>query len=81
MSLVTCKHCRWVSYAVTREDAEREVARFNAYYEQQPKEIQADFGGPSTLARYRCLVCGGAEFKPFMDGDCPGGCTVAPVIA
>jgi hypothetical protein len=77
---VTCLRCRRVSFAVTKAEAEREIAEFNAYYASLSEEKKASYGGPSSLDQYRCLRCHGSEFRPARDGDCPDGVTINPVV-
>lgn len=80
--LVTCDDCSRVSFAVTREYAEDEVRRFNAYYDNLDSETQSHFGGPSSLDHYVCLSCGGNSFHPATVGDQKraGGHTINPVV-
>lgn len=77
---VTCNKCGWVSFAVSREFAEAEIAKFNAYYDALSLQDKASYGGRSTLASYACLRCGGSDFRPAVDGDVPDGCTLNPVV-
>ena len=81
-SLVTCDGCSKVSFAVSREYAEDEVRRFNAYYETLDSETQSHFGGPSSLDDYVCLYCGGSSFHPASASDQKraGGHTINPVV-
>jgi hypothetical protein len=81
-TLVTCDDCSRVSFAVTREYAEDEVRRFNAYYETLDSETQSHFGGPSSLDNYVCLSCGGSSFHPatVSDQKRAEGHTVNPVV-
>ena len=80
--LVTCDDCSRVSFAVSREYAEDEVRRFNAYYDTLDSETQSHFGGPSSLDNYVCLYCGGSSFHPASAGDQKraGGHTINPVV-
>lgn len=77
---VICLRCGWVSFAVTKAEAEREIAEFNAYYASLSDREKASYGGPSSLDQYRCLRCGGSEFRQARDGDCPNGVTLNPVV-
>ncbi len=77
---VTCLRCGRVSFAVSRADAEREIAEFNAYYASLSDREKANYGGLSSLEHYRCLQCGGSEFRQARDGDCPNGVTLNPVV-
>lgn len=82
-NLRTCNRCGWVSYGVTRKDAERSVAEFNKFYEAAPAATRESFGGPSTILHYEvCIGCGGS-YKNTRDSspdDCPVGCTLNPII-
>lgn len=77
---VTCLRCGWVSFAVTRAEAAREIAEFNAYYDSLSDREKARYGGPSSLDQYTCLQCDGSEFREARDGDCPDGVTLNPVV-
>lgn len=81
-NLVTCNKCNWVSFGVTREFAEAEVKQFNEYFDGLTVEKQELYygGQKSSAYHYTCLVCGGSSFRPSIDGDCPQGCTINPVI-
>lgn len=83
-SLRTCNHCGWVHMGVTRERAEAEVARFNAYFEAAAQGVRDMFGNtPSRIANYEhCFRCGGShtDMREFTAGDCPDGCTLQPII-
>lgn len=69
---------------VTRDHAEEEVKKFNAYYDKLSPGKQQDYygGKKATIALYeRCFNCGaGATFRPFKEGDCPSGVTIQPTI-
>ena len=85
MSCRTCNNCGWVHFGVTREFAETEVAKFNAYFDGLSGEKQQDYygGRKSSIRQYeKCFFCGGSyeNFRPFVDGDCPTGCTIQPII-
>lgn len=79
---VTCNKCNWVSFAVTRQEAEQQIATFNKYFETLSKQQQQDYygGKGSSIDNYTCLYCNGSDFRPSQDGDCPDGCTINPVI-
>lgn len=78
---VTCTECGWVSYAVTRAEAESEVARINAHLATLSPEYRRYWAPEgSTLASYVCLKCGGSDFRPARTGDCPNGVTFNPVV-
>lgn len=78
-----CLACGWVHFGVSREYAESEVARFNAFYEKADAETKACYGGPSSISNYEhCMRCGGSwtNFREAREGDCPDGCTLNPII-
>lgn len=79
--LVTCR-CGWVSMGVTLDYAQSAVKEFNDYYQTQPAEVQAHFGGPATLKQYLGCWCGASfrDGRPFTEGDCPDGCTIGPML-
>ena len=78
---VTCLNCGWVSYAVTRAEAEVEVARMNRYLATLSEQDRRGWRpeGASTTT-YVCMNCGGREFRPARAEDCPDGATTNPVI-
>lgn len=80
MNEVTCLTCGWVSFGVSKEYAEAEVDKFNKWFDTQSEETQSMFSGHSSVENYRCLICGGVKFRPYIPGDCPDGCTLNPVI-
>lgn len=84
-TLLTCKACGWVAFGVTREFAEEAVKRFNDYYGLLSPEKQRDYyGGHNASIRdyERCISCGNefTNFRNAVDGDCPYGCTLNPII-
>lgn len=81
----TCNKCGWVHFAVTREHATAEVARFNEYFDKlTPKEQQDYYGGyKSSIEHYeQCSRCGGShiDFRDAREGDCGPGHTIGPII-
>lgn len=81
---VTCKHCKWVHFSVTRKYAKSQVSKFNEYYDTLTKEVQQQYGGhKSSIRSYeRCMLCGTCyhNFRKSKKGDAPIGCTVSPII-
>lgn len=80
---VTCVYCGWVHFPVTRAYAEGAVEGFNAYYDSlTPAQQEDNYGGhKSSIAEYiGCRLCGREDFRPSVEGDCPTGCTIGPVI-
>jgi hypothetical protein len=81
MSNVTCTSCGWVHFARTRADVEREVAEFNVFYESSSDEVRAMYGRMARVSdQESCFCCGRREFREFVEGDCPIGCTLQGVI-
>lgn len=83
MSLQTCNQCGRVAFGVTRAFAEAEVAKFNAFYESAAPEVRKCYSGPSSIAHYECCrQCGDGHtnFHDSVEGDCPRGCTIGPII-
>lgn len=81
----TCLSCGWVHFGVTRQYAEDQVARFNEYFSTLSPEVQQSFygGHGATLDDYlRCGLCSGSftNFRDAVEGDCPDGCTIGPII-
>lgn len=81
----TCNKCGWVHFAVTRKQAEKELAVFLEYFNGLSKETQESlYGGkPAVIRQYeRCAVCGGphTNFREYKPCDCPDGCTIGPII-
>ena len=81
-NVVTCLKCAWVSFAVSKAQAQAEIKQFNEYYDTLPKSKQELYyrNTKPTPFNYTCLKCGGAEFRPTTDGEVPNGCTLNPVI-
>lgn len=83
--LVTCNHCGWVHFKVSRFEAEQSVEKFNQYYNTLTSEEQQNYyrGRKSYIKDYEhCDFCGGRydNFRPFQKDDCPEGCTIGPII-
>lgn len=79
----TCNQCGWVAFGVSREFAEKEVRRFNQFYEASLPAIRECYSGPSSVAHYECCHRCGNGYEDFRDakpGDCPDGCTLSPII-
>jgi len=77
---VTCTRCSWVSYAVSRAEAEQRIARHNAMRLEHPDNLRF-WPNPTSLERYRCLGCGGwGPYRSARTGDCPSGATINPVL-
>ena len=78
---VTCTSCGWVSFAVTRAEAEIEVTRMNAYLATPSPAVRRGWSPEgASVEKYVCLNCGGSTFRPALPEDCPDGATTNPVI-
>lgn len=83
---VSCENCGWVSYAVTRQEAEEAVASFKAYYDGLTAKEQREYygaSGPSTIEKdYRCQRCGKTAFRRTSQADAvaAAGHTIGPVV-
>lgn len=82
---ITCLDCGWISYAVTRAEAERMIESFNRYFDRLPSKDQQRFyaGRRADLSSYRCINCGNGDdlrFRPARASDSPYGVTVNPVV-
>jgi hypothetical protein len=78
---VTCENCGWVHMAYTQAQAAQEVAEYNEW--QALNAASADLAAtrPTKLDDYRgCNRCGGLKFRKSLEGDCPDGSTIGPVI-
>lgn len=76
----TCTKCGWAHFGVTQAYAENAVKEFNAWYDTQPEAVQESYGGPASITTYQGCWCGGNDFRPTKEGDCPVGVTLSPVI-
>lgn len=76
---VTCRKCGWISYAVSKKEAEEDIASFNALYYSLDDEGKARFNGPASLDGYRCR-CGASDFTQGGEDRLPDGATVCGVI-
>lgn len=82
--LRTCLKCGWVHFGVTRQHAEDEVSRFNTYFDTLDQDGKDSFGNKKSSIRHyeRCFFCSGpwTNFRPYLEGDCPEGVTIQPII-
>lgn len=79
----TCNQCGRVAFGVSREFAEAEVYRFNKFYEASRPDVRECYSGPSSVLHYECCNgCGNGhtDFRDSVEGDCPAGCTISPII-
>lgn len=81
----TCNKCGWVHFGVTRKYAEKEVKKFNEYFETLSKERQELFYGGvgASIANYEsCFRCGNnhKDFRNSVITEIPYGSTIQPII-
>ncbi|MCJ2048802.1 hypothetical protein [Methylobacterium sp. J-070] len=77
---VTCLACGWVSYAISRSQAEANVERFNRFRAEDPSRLRY-WPNPKAIGSYRCMGCSGwGPYRPAREGDCPRGATINPVL-
>ena len=84
MRNLECLKCGWVHFAVTRKNAEKEVANFNKYFNTLTKKEQKDYygGKGSTIKTYeRCFKCGGTHKSFIPAKKIPFGSTIQPIIS
>lgn len=78
---VTCLACGWVAYAMSFAEARSQVEQMTVYLETLPPETRKSCGeGGPSLSNYVCRECGGCDFRPARQEDCPDGVTTNPVI-
>ena len=84
MKSITCNKCGTVAMQVSRKYAEDEVRRFNTFFDTLEKSVKEDFygGRKSSLRQYLACWCGNnyKNFRDAVEGDCPEGCTLSPII-
>jgi hypothetical protein len=81
----TCNKCGWVAFGVSLGFARREVFRFNKWLDHQPESVKQELydGKRASMDIYKkCLCCGGpyTNFRDSVEGDCPEGVTLNPII-
>lgn len=77
---VTCIRCGWVSFAVTRADAEAHVEKHNRWRLEEPSRLR-HWPTPAVLDSYRCRGCGQwGPYRRTVPGDCPTGATLNAVV-
>lgn len=80
--LVTCEKCSWISYAVSKAYAEKEVEEFLAFYDSMPKDQAENLYGKRRGHNYKCLRCNGDKFRPTTTAESNAiyGSTISPVV-
>lgn len=81
----TCNRCQRVSFGVSRQYVEKEVAAFNDYFDSLSVKTREQYYGSrrSSVDDYaRCMQCGNAwtNFRPSAPDDCPYGSTINPIL-
>lgn len=77
---VTCLRCGWVSYAVTKANAEAHTVKHNAMREADPAAMRW-WPNSATIETYRCRGCGQwGPYRKAKPGDCPTGATINAVV-
>ena len=79
---VTCTHCGWVGCAVSPEQMNEEIKKFNDWYFKQNLETKRLYGHyGASESEYACQSCGHyGPYRPFKTEDCPAGCTISSVV-
>ena len=85
MQEVTCLNCGQVHAAMSKNEIEEIVTRFNDYFNSLTKQEQElYYGGKcSTIDGYmKCTRCGSSykNFRDYQSGDCPNGITINPIM-
>jgi transcription elongation factor Elf1 len=80
-----CKKCGHGHFAVSREEAQRQVDEFNQYFDSLTKEDQEkNYGGnKSSIDSYeKCFRCSAkyTESEECKEEDIPLGVTIQPLI-
>lgn len=86
LQTVTCNKCGWVSYEISRKDAETSIRLFNLFFDRLSEKDRKDLYGDkrTSMDDYnRCCSCGN-DYHDFSDaesGDCPDGVTLGPILS
>lgn len=83
MKLVTCRSCTFISFEISRKDAEKYVKDFNKFFNSLTEESKFNYGSKASIKQYkRCSRCNGS-YKNFRDSEmseCPFGATIQPIM-
>jgi hypothetical protein len=84
--IVTCIHCKWCAFEVSRRYAKKEVKDFNKYFDSLDKKTQEQcYGGKKASIRNyeRCMLCGTCyhNFRHAKKNEIPNGSTLDPIIS
>lgn len=83
LPLVTCCRCGWVHFAMSLDQVEHDVHRFNTFYDAAPTHVKECYHQRSSVDNYKhCDGCGGSykNFREYRNGDCPDGVTIGPIL-
>lgn len=83
VKLVTCNKCGRVYMGLPIEIIDKDIKKFNDYYDTLSLEKQKLYAGKATLEDYKiCFTCGASyiNFRDAEDGDCSSGCTISPIL-
>ena len=78
MEEVKCPQCGWVHVAISRSDAEDQVASVNRYLARSDESSP-----PASMEQYlHCFRCGAPSsiFVPALPGDAPSGVTLQACV-
>jgi len=79
--MCTCRKCGRVHVGISAQEALDSVERFNEFYDSASEEVQVNYGSRASIDNYlSCFGCGGKQFRKSVEGDCPEGTTISPVI-
>lgn len=83
---VTCNKCKWVHIEVTRKSAQKEVKKFNKYFDSLTKDKQEEYyrSIKSSIELYEgCFRCGNSykDFNDTLDKEISVGSTIQPIIS
>lgn len=83
----TCNNCGWVHFGVSKEHVQKWEDEWKELCLTKPEEWLACYGikdrtPPSSKLYYECFLCRGSykNFRESQPEDCPGGCTIQPIL-
>ena len=84
MKSVTCKQCGRVFMGVTLEYAQTAVKEFNDFIDGASDLVKEMYDNhrASIDSYLECFCCGNTyeNFRDAVEGDCPRGCTMSPIL-
>lgn len=83
MKQVTCRSCGWVHMGVRRKTAEKQIARFNKFYDAASEIVREHFAGRLHLSDFKqCFRCRGSflNFRATLSTDCPDCSTIQLIL-